>query len=279
MEGTFTALITPFKDGDLDERGLRENVQFQLREGIEGLLALGSTGESEALSDGERRRVIQIVCSEAKEKVPVFIQTGDSATYRAIQKTAEAKSLGADGVLIVAPYYCCPTQEGLFCHYEAIARSTTLPILLYNHPKRTGVRFELETLRRLALIENIVGLKDASGDVAFCAQVLNTTEDFILFSGDDLLTLPLMSIGSKGSISVMSNLMPKEISDLGRQLNLEKYQELFPLFLLSQCESNPIPIKAMMHARGMASGQCRLPLTPLSKENQDKMETLLFAYA
>ena len=154
MEGTFTALITPFKDGDLDEHGLRENIRFQIEEGIDGLLALGSTGEGQTLSERESHRVIQIACEETRGKVPLLIQTGDSATYRTIKKTEEAEKYGADGVLIVTPYYCRPTQEGLLRHFEAIARSTTLPIILYHHPKRTGAHFEIETLKALAKIEN-----------------------------------------------------------------------------------------------------------------------------
>ena len=278
MEGVITALITPFKGGELDEGGLRANIRFQIEGGVDGLLALGSTGEGEALTDRERRLVIQIAREESLGRLPLWIQTGDSSTTRAIEKTGEAERLGADGVLVIAPYLCCPTQEGLFRHFEAIARSTTLPITLYHHPKRTGVSFEIATLKRLATIENIVGLKEACGNVGFIAEVLNTIEDFILFSGDDMLSLPLMSIGAKGVFSVLSNAMPRQISQLVREKGEAHYRALFPLFQLAQCETNPIPIKAIMDHLGMAGGVCRLPLTPLSIDHQKEMEHLLLAH-
>jgi len=274
MFKTMTALITPFKDGDLDEEGFCKNIRFQIDEGIDALLALGSTGEGEALSEGERSRVIQIAREETQGKVPLWIQTGDSATDRTIKKTEEAEKLGADGALIITPYYCRPTQEGLLRHFEIVAHSTSLPIILYHHTKRTGASFEVATLKRLAQIDNIIGLKDASGDVGFVAQVLNTIPDFDVFSGDDLLTLPLMSIGAKGVISVISNIMPRKMCELVRTRAKSLYHELFPLFQFSQCESNPIPIKAMMNLMDMPAGECRLPLTPLSKKYKEQMKEL-----
>ena len=274
MFKTMTALITPFKDGDLDEEGFRKNIHFQVDEGIDALLALGSTGEGEALSERERSRVLQIAREETQSKVPLWIQTGDSATDRTIKKTEEAEKLGADGALIITPYYCRPTQEGLLRHFEAVANSTSLPIILYHHPKRTGASFEIATLKRLAQIDNIIGLKDASGDVGFVAQVINAIPDFDVFSGDDLLTLPLMSIGAKGVISIMSNIMPRKMCELVQSGAKSLYHELFPLFLFSQCETNPIPIKAMMNQMGMPAGECRLPLTPLSKKYQEQIKEL-----
>ncbi|NGX50495.1 MAG: 4-hydroxy-tetrahydrodipicolinate synthase [Chlamydiae bacterium] len=278
MQGTYTALITPFKDDDLDEEGLRKNICYQIEEGIDGVLALGSTGEGQALTEEERLRVIQIAREESLGRVPLMVHTGECSTHRAIERAEEAERVGADSLLIVTPYYCRPTQEGLVRHFEAIARSTTLPIILYNHPKRTGVRFEVESVERLSQIKNIVGLKDASGDLGFVAELLNRIEDFSLFSGDDPLTLPLMSIGAVGVISILSNIFPRKVCELVRKRDKRLYHELFPLFQLSQCESNPIPIKAMMELIGMPAGECRLPLTPLSEKYHEQMRELLVTY-
>jgi len=230
------------------------------------------------LTGSERLSVIKIARDESEGKVPLLIQTGASSTARSIEKTVEAERLGADGALVITPYYCCPTQEGLTHHFEAIAQATDLPIILYNNPKRTGVGLEIETVVRLSKIKNIVGLKDASGGVAFVAGVLNRTEDFTLFSGDDLSALPMQSIGAKGVMSIMSNLMPGAVSELFRNPSLTSYHELLPLFQLTQVESNPIPIKAMMNILGMAAGECRLPLTPLSDQYLALITDHLAAY-
>lgn len=278
MKKTITALITPFNGGALDEEGLCKNIHFQMQRGIKELLALGSTGEAESLTERERLRVMQIARAETRGKSFLWIQTGDSSTHRTITRTQEAEKLGADGALIVTPYYCRPTQEGLVQHFETIARNTNLPILIYHHPKRTGTSFEMITLRRLAEIENIVGLKDASGEVGFVAELLSHTSNFDIFSGDDLLTLPLLSIGAKGVISVVSNIMPQKICELVQNEDKEVYYRLFPFFQFSQCETNPIPIKAMMNLMGMPAGECRLPLTPLNKQHQKQMKELFLAH-
>ena len=274
MEGTYTALITPFKEGTIDEQGFRENLWFQMDAGVEGVLVLGSTGEGETLTEKERFRLIQIAREETKGKIPLWVQTGDCATFRTLEKTEEAERLGADGVLIITPYYTCPTQEGVIRHFETVAESTHLPIMVYHHPRRSGVRLELETLRRLAKIENIIGMKDASGDISFVAEVLSQLPDFILMSGDDLLILPHLSLGAKGVFSVLSNLMPQKVCELIQNPSPSLYRPLFPYFRFSQCETNPIPIKAMMNRVGMEAGECRLPLTPLSQKYQKQMEAL-----
>jgi len=278
MKRTITALITPFKEGQLDEGGLCKNIYFQLNGGVRELLVLGSTGEAESLSESERLRVIQIARAETQGKFFLWVQTGDSSTYRTIKKTQEAEKLGADGALIVTPYYCRPAQEGLVHHFETVAHNTNLPILIYHHPKRTGTSLEIATLRHLAKIKNIVGVKDASSDVSFVAELLSHTTNFDIFSGDDLLTLPLLSIGAKGVISVISNIMPQKMCELVQSEDKKLYYELFPFLRFLQCETNPIPIKAIMNLMGMAAGECRLPLTPLNTKHHNQMKKLFLAH-
>lgn len=278
MQGTYTALITPFQDGDLDEQGLRENIWFQIEEGIDGVLVLGSTGEGELLTESERHRVIQIVSEETKGKILLWVHCGGPATDYAIKKTQEAQKLGADGVLIVAPYYVLPTQEGVYRYFEKIARNTSLPIMIYNHPKRVGESIEVETLKRLSQLSNVIGIKDASGDVGYVGEVLHSIPHFTVMSGDDISTLPYLSLGAKGVFSVVSNLMPRKVCELVNKPTVTHYHDLFPFFQFSQCETNPIPIKAMMNLVGMPAGECRLPLTPLNQEHRKKMEDLLLAY-
>lgn len=278
MQGTYTALITPFKEGDLDEQGLRENIWFQIEEGIDGLLVLGSTGEGNLLSDRERHRVIQIAVEEAKGKVPLWVSGSAPSTSQALQKTEEAQNLGADGVLLMTPYYILPTQEGIARHFETIAQKTHLPIMLYNHPKRSGSSIEINTLKRLAKVENIVGIKDASGNIGYVGEILNAFPNFVVMSGDDISTLAYLSMGAHGVISILSNLMPRKVCELVSNPLQRHFHELFPFIQFSQCETNPIPIKAMMNLIGMPAGECRLPLTPLTSDNRKKMEGLLLAY-
>ncbi|MBF5058692.1 4-hydroxy-tetrahydrodipicolinate synthase [Candidatus Neptunochlamydia vexilliferae] len=270
FKGVITALVTPFKEGHLDEQGFRENIWFQLEEGADALLALGTTGEGATLTPGERKRVIEILVEESK--VPPLVEVGDNSTARAVTKIQEAEKMGVQGVLAIAPYYNRPTQEGLFRHFEILAAESSLPIILYNQPKRTGVSFTVETLTRLAEIKNIVGIKDASGSIPFAAAVMHALPNFLFFAGDDLMALPLMTIGATGVVSVLSNLMPQKMSEMVRTQDRNLYRELYPFMAFSQVETNPIPIKAMMEKAGLAAGECRLPLTPLSSENQQKVE-------
>lgn len=278
MQGTYTALITPFKNGELDEQGLRENIWFQIDEGIDGLLALGSTGEGSLLKDHERHRVIQIVLEEAKGKVPLWVNGSGASTSQAIQRTEEAQNLGADGVLHMAPYYSLPTEEGISLHFEAIARKTKLPVMLYNHPKRSGCTIEITTLKKLAKHDYIIGIKDASGDIGYVGEILNALPNFTVMSGDDVSALAYLSMGASGVISILSNLMPRKMCELMREPIKRHFHELFSFIQFSQCETNPIPIKAMMNLVGMPAGECRLPLTQLSHDNKKKLEGLLLAY-
>ncbi len=272
FSGTITALVTPFKEGRLDEDGLRKNIRFQIEEGIDGLLVLGTTGEGATLSPEEQKKVIEIAAQE--KKVPLLVNAGDLSTSRAIEKAKEGERLGADGLLIIAPYYNRPSQEGIALHFEAIAKETELPIILYNHPKRTGVEISLETLKRLARRENIIGIKDASGSIPYAAAIRNTLPEFFLFAGDDLMSLPLLSIGASGLISIVSNLMPREMGNMVRNQDHGLYRELFPFMEGAQIETNPVPIKAMMELANHPAGAPRLPLAPLSPENYTYLKGL-----
>lgn len=267
-----TALITPLKNHAVDFDGLKENILYQIESGVDSLLVLGTTGEGATLSDQERRAVIETAVN--LKQIPVMVNVGDISTEKTIQKAREAEQLGADVLLVIAPYYCRPSQTGLAAHFEAVARSTTLPILLYNHPKRTGVEISLETLIRLYQEENIIGIKDASGSIPYVASIRSALPDFELYAGDDLLSIPYQAIGAKGVISVLSNLLPLEMTEL----TVEKYFELIPLMEASQIETNPVPIKAMMNRAGMAAGEVRMPLAPLSPIHQGKIEELMGAY-
>lgn len=275
FSGLTTALVTPFKEGSLDEQGFRENIWFQIEEGVDALLVLGSTGEGNTLQENERRRVMDITITEAKGKVPILISCSDASTERTCLKAYESEHAGADALLVMAPYYCRPTQEGIFRHFSAVAEASSLPIIMYNHPGRSGVSIEVETVRRLSEIETIVGLKDASGSISYGAAIINALPDFLFLAGDDLMALPYFSIGGKGLISVMSNLFPKKMKALVDEKSLSLFQELYPYIALSQIETNPSPIKAMMNRAGFPAGECRLPLVPLRRENQEKIEALL----
>ena len=273
--GITTALITPFKEGKIDDQGLRENIHFQIEEGVDKLLFLGTTGEGNFLSEEERKRVIAIALEEGKGSASLLLSCGDASTERSISKVIQAEKMGMDGVLVIAPYYCRPTQEGIFRHFEMVAKNTSLPIIIYNHPKRTSVEIELETVKRLAEIQNIVGIKDASGSIVYGAAVIEALPDFLFLAGDDLMTLPISAIGAAGLISVLSNLLPRRMKELVETRDRVLYQNLYPFITMSQIETNPVPIKAMMNLAGFPAGECRLPLTSLSKVNHNKLRDLL----
>lgn len=273
FSGTITALVTPFKEGKLDEQGLRENIWFQIEEGIDALLILGTTGEGATLSAEEQKKVIQIAAQE--KRVPVIVNVGDVSTARTIEKVKMAETFGADGLLIIAPYYNRPSQEGLAQHFETIANETSLPIILYNHPKRTGVDLSLELLERLSTKKNIIGIKDASGSIRYAAQIRNRLPNFHLFAGDDLISLPLLAIGASGLISVLSNLMPLKVCEMVKNQDQTLYKELFPFMDASQIETNPVPIKAMMELAKLPAGKPRLPLASLTFQHQQIIKELI----
>lgn len=283
MKGLYTVIITPFDaKGNLDEEGLRQNLRFQIKHHVDGIIALGSTGETPTLSEKEKKRVTQIAVEEVKGKVPLYIGTGSYSTARTIEETVLAEKLGADGVMIVTPYYNKPTQEGIFRHFEAISKETSLPICVYNNQPRTAQNIETATLKRIAALPNITSVKEASGNVNQMSDVIHyiTKEypHFRVLSGDDALTLPLMALGGHGILSVVSNLVPgaiKELVDACASNNFPQarsiHDKLIPLFKAAFIETNPIPIKAAMIECGMAAGPCRLPLCDLAPANLEKL--------
>lgn len=286
IQGTVTALITPFINDEIDEEGLAENIRFQIAHGINGVLPLGTTGEAPTLTQEEQERIISITVQNAKGKVPVWVGTGSNSTKQTIEKTKKAKDLGADIALIVTPYYNKPTQEGIFRHFEAITESVALPIVIYNIQGRCAVNIETSTMERLAELPNIIGVKEASGNINQAGDVINTVvskfPDFKVFSGDDVLTLPMMALGAVGIVSVVSNLIPSEIVALVNSVAegeiewaRKLHYKLLPLFKTAFIETNPIPIKAAMNLTRMAAGECRLPLCPMAPENLDKLRLVL----
>jgi len=282
--GTGTALVTPFRrDGSLDEPALRALIKRQIDGGIDFLVPCGTTGESPTLTHEEHLRVVQITVELAKGKVAVLAGAGGYNTSEVIALGRELAALGADGILSVTPYYNKPTQEGLFQHYQAIAEAVPLPIVLYSVQGRTGVNVEPGTVKRLTELENIVGIKEASGNVSQMAAILNAVpEDFIVLSGDDALTLPAISLGGRGVISVVSNEIPAEMSQLVR-LALQGdfararaiHRRYHPLMEINFVESNPIPVKAAMAEMGLLEAVWRLPLVPPRAENQARIRAVL----
>jgi len=284
FEGALTAMVTPFdKEGKVDEEGLRENVQFQIKSGIHGLVPVGTTGECATLSYEEHNRVVEVVVDAAKGKVPVLAGTGSNSTWEAIMLTKHAKEVGADGALLVVPYYNKPTQAGLYQHYKRIAEEIDLPQVIYNIPSRTSVNMLPETMAKLTNVKNIVGVKEASGDLKQIARVIELAgKEFSVISGDDSLTLEIMKLGGVGAISVTSNLVPDRVVkmvDSFRSGEVETAKgisdELAPLFKALFIETNPGPAKMAMNWMGMAAGGLRLPLVELEPENQEKLRKVL----
>jgi 4-hydroxy-tetrahydrodipicolinate synthase len=282
--GTGTALVTPFRrDGSLDEPTLRALIKRQIDAGIDFLVPCGTTGESPTLTHEEHLRVVEIAVELAKGRVPVLAGAGGYNTAEVIALASELAEIGADGILSVTPYYNKPTQEGLYQHYKAIAAATTLPIVVYSVQGRTGVNVEPATVRRLAAIENIVGIKEASGNISQMAAILNAvTDDFIVLSGDDAITLPLIALGGRGVISVVSNEIPGEMARL-THLALdgdfpaarEIHRRVHPLMEVNFVESNPGPVKAAMAQMGLLEPVWRLPLVAPKAENEARIRTVL----
>jgi len=283
FEGVHTALVTPFRDGSVDEGALRKLVDRQVEAGVDGVVPCGSTGESATLSHEEHRRVIEIVVDAAAGRVQVIAGTGSNNTREAVELTRHARAAGADGALLISPYYNKPTQEGIYAHYETVARESGLPLVVYNIPGRTGSNIQPETLGRLALVDGIVGVKEACGDIAQIAEVIGACpDDFAVLSGDDALTLPLCAIGGKGVISTSSNVVPVEMVALVRAVGAGDLAEarrihyrLLPLFDALFCETNPIPVKAAVAMLGLGGDEIRLPLTPITDANRQRLQVVL----
>ncbi len=286
--GCGTAMVTPFrKDLSLDEETLRILVRRQIHAGINFLVPCGTTGESPTLTAEEHLRVVAITIEEAKGKVPVLAGAGGYNTHHVIEMAREIERLGATGILSVTPYYNKPTQEGLYHHFKAIAESIALPIIVYNVPPRTNVNIDPPTLRRLAEIPNIIGVKEASGSISQITQVIQQVpEDFLVLSGDDALTLPVAAMGGKGVISVASNVIPAEMTQLAGLCVAGKFEEArlmqrkwLPLLEVNFIETNPTPVKAAMAEMGLLEPVFRLPLVPPRTENLAKIRSVLESLA
>jgi 4-hydroxy-tetrahydrodipicolinate synthase len=282
--GTGTALVTPFRhDGTLDERTLHGLIQRQIEAGIDFLVPCGTTGESPTLTHEEHLRVVEVAVKLAKGKVPVLAGAGGYNTMEVIARARELADIGADGILSVTPYYNKPTQEGLYQHFRTIAEAVALPIILYSVQGRTGVNIEPTTVKRLAEIENIVGIKEASGNISQMAAILNSVpEGFVVLSGDDAITLPLMALGGRGVISVVSNEIPTEMTKLTRLAlrgdfdgTREIHRRYHPLMEINFVESNPIPVKAALAEMELLEPVWRLPLVPPKAENQARIRAVL----
>jgi 4-hydroxy-tetrahydrodipicolinate synthase len=277
-------MVTPFrKDGSLDEAALRKLVRRQIEEGIDFLVPCGTTGESPTLTREEHLRVVAITVEESAHKVPVLAGAGGNNTHEVIELARACQNLGADGILSVTPYYNKATQEGLFQHYKAIAQATRLPIILYSVQGRTGVNIEPATVVRLTEIERIIGIKEASGNISQIAEIIHRVpENFLVLSGDDAMTLPVISLGGRGVISVVSNQIPGAMADIARLANKNDFEgarklqrRWLPLMQVNFVEANPIPVKWAMGVMGLLDPVYRLPMVEPSAGSKQKIEQAL----
>jgi 4-hydroxy-tetrahydrodipicolinate synthase len=284
FEGCGTALVTPFQaDFSLDEVALRKLVRRQIDAGVDFLVPCGTTGENPTLTRAEHRRVVEVTLEEAKGTTPVLAGAGGYNTQEVVELARELAGLGVDGLLSVTPYYNKPTQEGLYQHYRAIAQGTRLPIVLYNVPGRCGTNLEPATVKRLAAIDNIVGIKEASGNISQMSTLANAMpDDFVILSGDDAVALPLFALGGRGVISVASNEIPCEMTQLCRhgargefELARAIHRKYLPLMEINFVESNPIPVKAALALMGLLEPVWRLPMVKPKAENLERIRAVL----
>ena len=288
FQGSFVAMVTPFRSGTVDEAKLRELVELHVAGGTDGLIPCGTTGESPTLSHDEHRRVVDVVLEAARGRIQVVAGTGSNSTAEAIDLTRHAERSGAAGALVVNPYYNKPTQEGLYRHFRAVAESVAIPILVYNIQSRTAVNVETPTLERLVRdVRNVAGVKEASGSLDQMSQVIAACgPDFSVLSGDDNVTLPLMAIGGHGVVSVIANILPKETAEMVHaaldgdwKRARELHYRLFPLARAAFLETNPIPIKEAMAMAGMLEPEFRLPMCRMSEANRERLRAVLKQYA
>ena len=281
--GSIPALITPFANGKVDETAFQDFVQWQIDEGSHGVVPCGTTGESPTLSHDEDKRVVQLCVEVAKGKVPVIAGTGSNSTAEAVALTRHAKEAGADAVLVVTPYYNKPSQEGLYAHYKAIHDAVEIPIILYNVPARTSVRAEPETVARLAQLPNLIGIKDATADLVYMADLRRLVgENFTYLSGEDPTSVPYLSIGGHGCISVTANVAPRlcsQLQEAWKKGDVETVRSLddrlMPLHRALFCETSPAPIKYAVSALGHCDPKVRLPLVPASEAAQEKVRAAM----
>ncbi len=284
--GTFTAIVTPFKNGQLDEKAFKRLIRFGIDGGVTGFVPCGSTGESPTLNYEEHEKVVELCVKEVAGQVKVIAGTGSNSTQEAIELTRHAKKVGADGALLVSPYYNKPTQEGLYRHFKAIAEAVDIPIVLYNIQGRTAVNIENSTMERLSRIPNIVGVKEASGSILQMSEVLRLCGgDFCVLSGDDQMTFPLMALGGHGVISVVTNIVPDKMASLVQAMldgdiatARTKHFEIYELCQAMFFETNPIPVKTALGLMGMIEPELRLPLCPMAQQNEEKLKNVLIKY-
>ncbi|MFO7986741.1 MAG: 4-hydroxy-tetrahydrodipicolinate synthase [Desulfatiglandaceae bacterium] len=286
FRGSIVAIVTPFKDGAVDEEKFRNLIEFQIENGTSAIVPCGTTGESATLNMKEHEKVIDIAIQAVNKRVPVIAGTGGNSTAEAIDLTQHAKAAGADATLQVTPYYNKPTQEGLFQHFSAIAKAVPLPQVLYNVPGRTGVNMLPETVARLAELKEVAAIKEASGSISQMTDIVRLAgDDITLLAGDDNVTLPVLAVGGKGVISVIANIVPKENAELIRlweEGNTEgaraAFLKLFPLCQAMFFETNPIPVKTSLALMGKIEEEMRLPLYPMASANLEKLKTVLSGF-
>lgn len=281
--GSLVAIVTPFRKGKVDERTFAELIEWQIAKGTNGIVPCGTTGESATLSHEEHNRVIELTVEVVRRRVPVIAGTGSNSTDEAIALTAHAKQAGADGALLITPYYNKPTQEGLYRHYKAVAEAVDLPLVLYNIPGRTGVNMLPATIARLSAIKSVVGVKEGSGSVQQASDIVQMCGDRLtVLAGDDALTLPMMAVGGKGVITVTANIMPAEMADLVNAFAAGRIEEartihfkLSPLFAALFYETNPIPVKEALGMMGKIDPELRLPLCAMGRDTREKLVQVL----
>jgi len=283
FSGSMVALVTPFKNGQVDWPSLEALVEFHLENGTNGIVPCGTTGESATLSHAEHDEVIRIVIKTVNKRVPVIAGTGSNSTDEAVRLTREAERSGADGALMISPYYNRPTQEGIYQHYKKVASAVGIPLIVYNIPGRTGSKIEPETLARLAEITNVAGVKEATGSVDQAIDVIRLCGDRLaVYSGEDSLIYSLMSLGGKGVISTVANVAPKQTAQLAQACLAGRWDEartmqfqLIPLIRSLFIETNPIPVKTALALMGKCSGELRLPMTPMAEGNSQRLKVAL----
>ncbi|MEK7700473.1 MAG: 4-hydroxy-tetrahydrodipicolinate synthase [candidate division NC10 bacterium] len=288
FQGSFVAMVTPFRNGKVDEAKVRELVEFHASHGTDGLVPCGTTGESPTLSHDEHKRVVEVVIEAARGRIRVVAGTGSNSTAEAIDLTTHAEKAGAAGALVVNPYYNRPTQEGLYRHFRAVAESVAIPVLVYNIQSRTAVNVETATLERLVRdVKNVAGVKEASGSLDQMSQVIAACgPDFSVLSGDDNVTLPLLAIGGHGVVSVIANILPRETAEMVHaaldgdwKRARDLHYRLFPLARAAFLETNPIPIKEAMAMAGMIEPEFRLPMCRMSDANRERLRAALTPYS
>ncbi len=279
FSGSLVAIVTPFRQGAFDEQSYSELVEFQIANGTNGIVPCGTTGESATLSHAEHERVVALTVEIVNQRVPVIAGTGSNATDEAIAFTRHAKRVGADGALLITPYYNKPTQEGLYQHYAAVAQAVDLPLIIYNIQGRTSINMTPETIARTAQLPNVVGIKEGSGSLGQVSEIIHQCgEAFTILSGDDPLTVPMMALGAKGVITVTANVAPKEMANMVNAALAGNFAEartwhfkLAPLFKALFYETNPIPVKEALSIMNKIDPDIRLPLTRLSSDNRDRL--------